>query len=140
MQIDIHHPEQVPPVLADSGMIERVLVNLVGNALKFTPSRGEVSVSIEVAEDTVCVRVQDSGPGILPQHRQRIFDKFARVQNQDGMGGIGLGLAFCRLAVEAHGGRIWVESTEGQGSTFAFTLPLLKTSGGHETHDSTEES
>jgi len=70
------------------------------------------------------VSVRDSGPGIPEEDRERIFDKFTRVTRDSRPKGIGLGLAFCRLAVEAHGGRIWVESQEGQGSTFHFTLPI----------------
>ena len=117
-------PEQLPLVSADGGMIERVLINLMDNALKFTPSDGEVKISVEVKEGAMWVRVQDNGPGILPQDQRRIFDKFARVRGKVAVGGIGLGLAFCRMAVNAHGGRIWVESSSEQGSTFLFTLPL----------------
>jgi signal transduction histidine kinase len=106
-------------------MIERVLINLIDNALKFTPADGEVVISVEARNDSLWVRVRDNGPGIPPQHQRRIFDKFARVREQTpAVGGIGLGLAFCRLAVEAHGGRILVESVPGQGSTFVFVLPF----------------
>jgi signal transduction histidine kinase len=117
-------PEQLPLVLADGGMIERVLVNLLDNALKYTPVDGKVTVSVEVSDDLLWVRVHDNGPGIPLQYRRWIFDKFARVRDQVSMGGIGLGLAFCRLAINAHGGRIWVEGAPEQGSTFIFTLPL----------------
>ena len=128
MQLTVELPERLPPVLADGGMIERVLVNLLNNALKFTPSGGQVRVSAEVSEDELWVRVQDNGQGIPPQYQRWIFDKFAQLQDQRSSAGIGLGLAFCQLAVEAHGGRIWVESTPEQGSTFIFTLRLSKTS------------
>jgi K+-sensing histidine kinase KdpD len=124
MHLNIEWPDASTVVRADGGMIERVMVNLIDNAIKFTPAGGEVHVSIEVETDLLCVRVRDSGPGIPLEHQQRIFDKFARVRDPEGMGGVGLGLAFCRLAIEAHGGRIWVESSGEQGSTFVFTLPL----------------
>jgi signal transduction histidine kinase len=68
--------------------------------------------------------VSDTGRGIPPESRQRVFDRFARLENSEGIKGTGLGLAFCKLAVESHGGRIWVESVVGQGATFYFTLPL----------------
>jgi PAS domain S-box-containing protein len=125
MRLTVQTPEHLPTILADGGMIERVLINLIDNALKFTPAGGEVVISVEARNDSLWVRVRDSGPGIPPQHQRRIFDKFARVREQTPtLGGIGLGLAFCRLAVEAHGGRIWVESVPGQGSTFVFVLPF----------------
>ncbi len=129
IDITVECSDRLPFVFADSEMIERVLVNLLGNAIKFTPVDGKVSISAEVDKGFMCVRVRDNGPGIAPEHRQRVFDKFARVHQQEGVGGSGLGLAFCRLAVEAHGGRIWVESSLGQGSTFFFTLPLKTVQG-----------
>jgi NtrC-family two-component system sensor histidine kinase KinB len=129
MHLNIEWSEALPVVLADGGMIERVMINLIDNAIKFTPAGGEVRVSIDVDTDSLCVRVRDSGPGIPVEHQQRIFDKFARVRDPEGLGGVGLGLAFCRLAIEAHGGRIWVESSGEQGSTFVFTLPLGQLDG-----------
>jgi NtrC-family two-component system sensor histidine kinase KinB len=124
IRLNVALPAQLPLILADGGMIERVLINLIDNALKFTPADNEVNISVEERKDSLWVRVRDSGPGIPPEHQHQIFEKFARVQGQVSVGGIGLGLAFCRLAVEAHGGRIWVESLPGQGSTFVFILPL----------------
>lgn len=117
-------PDRLPVVMADRGMIERVLVNLMSNALRFTPVNGEVSVSAEAEEGQLYVRVRDEGPGVAPKHQRQIFEKYSRVQVRNEVGGIGLGLAFCRLAVEAHGGRIWVESHGGRGSVFVFSLPL----------------
>jgi GAF domain-containing protein len=124
MQLSVDCPDDLPFIMADGGMIERVLVNLLNNALKYTPADGEVGIKVEVKRDSVYVRVSDSGPGIKPEFRSQIFDKFARAQDRERTGGFGLGLAFCRLAVEAHGGLIWVESIPGEGSTFVFTLPL----------------
>ncbi len=124
IRLDLRWLEPLPSVMADEEMIERVLINLLDNAFKFSPVDSTVTLSLTVEHNTFFVRVQDDGPGIPPEHQQHIFDKFARVQMQNHVRGVGLGLAFCRLAIEAHGGRIWVESTSGQGSTFVFTLPL----------------
>jgi len=109
----------------DQEMIRRVLVNLVINAIKYSPRRGRVHVLANESEGQLKFSVTDEGPGIPAEYQWRIFDKFARVQFKDAPAGVGLGLAFCRLAVEAHGGRIWVESDSGQGSTFLFVLPLI---------------
>ena len=105
-------------------MIRRVLVNLLENAVKFTPARGVVRVGALRQDDFVEVAVSDSGPGIQHEDRERIFDKYTRLDLRGGPRGLGLGLAFCRLAVDAHGGDIWVESQPGQGSSFKFRLPL----------------
>jgi signal transduction histidine kinase len=119
----------LPLVLIDEERIRRVLTNLVDNALKFTPKDGRIRVEVTAVADQVQVSVADSGPGIPPADRQRIFERFAQVQRV-GMRrtrGFGLGLAFCRLAVEAHGGEIWVEPGEnGVGSRFIFTLPVYQ--------------
>lgn len=116
---------ELPTPWIDQDMIRRVLVNLVTNAIKYSPRHGQVHVIASEGEGQLEFSVTDEGPGIPPEYQWRIFDKFARVQFQDAPSGVGLGLAFCRLAVEAHGGRIWVESTPGQGSSFMFVLPLL---------------
>jgi signal transduction histidine kinase len=107
----------------DVEMIRRVMINLLENAIKYTRSPGRITVFGRREGGAVVVGVRDSGPGIAPQDQKTVFEKFARLA-QDGPKGLGLGLAFCRLAVEAHGGSIWVESELGQGSTFAFSLPM----------------
>jgi signal transduction histidine kinase len=119
-------PETLPEIIMDAEKIDRVLSNLLNNAVKFTPVGGTVMITAEVQQDKLLVNVIDSGPGIPPEDRERIFDRFAQLSgNQPRMGGFGLGLAFCRLAIEAHGGRIWVESGDGGvGSQFKFVLPL----------------
>jgi len=117
-------PAGLPPVEMDVDMIRRVLINLLENAVKYTRGGGSITVSASRQEQAVLVSVSDSGAGIAARDQQRIFDKFARVEEDGRPKGLGLGLAFCRLAVEAHGGRIWVESVEGRGSTFLFTLPV----------------
>lgn len=124
IRLEMDWPEAVPVVTADREMIERVLVNLLDNAFKFTPSGGQVSIQVVPSQDALLVRVRDTGPGIPPEHRDHIFEKFTYVRAQSGVRGSGLGLAFCRLAVEAHGGRIWLENGEGDGASFVFTLPL----------------
>ena len=118
-------PEDVPLVRADRELIERVLQNLMGNAFKFTPAGGEISVQAVVEPelpDKLCVSVSDTGPGIPPEIRRNLFTKF--VAGQQTERGSGLGLAFCRMVLEAHSERIWVAETSEQGTTFTFTLPL----------------
>jgi len=112
-------------VMADAELIARVFQNLLGNALKFTPDGGRVTVSIEPSADSARVLVQDTGPGIPPEYRERIFEKFGQVENPANRQrySTGIGLTFCKLAVEAHGGQVGVDSEEGRGSTFWFTLP-----------------
>lgn len=115
--------DDLPPVSCDPDMILRVITNLMENAVKYTPIGGSIKLSAALSAEGVRVSVADSGPGI-PKHMQRqIFDKFSRVKYHDAPKGVGLGLAFCRLAIEAHGGQIWVESEPEQGSVFSFTIP-----------------
>jgi len=120
-------PAQLPAFLADAGLISRVIDNLISNAFKYTDSGGHIAVEAEHSDHTLVVHVRDDGQGIPPEYHARIFDKFVQVADSSGAPlrkGTGLGLAFCRLAIEAHGGKIWVESAPGSGSTFSFTLPL----------------
>jgi NtrC-family two-component system sensor histidine kinase KinB len=114
---------RLPIVSMDVDMIRRVLINLLENAVKYTRAGDHIDVSVKMADDQLEVSVCDNGPGISEKDRERIFDKFFRLSGESRPKGLGLGLAFCRLAVEAHGGRIWVDSEEGKGSTFTFTLP-----------------
>ncbi len=121
-----HFPEGLPPVWVDVDMIRRVLINLMENASKFTPLEGRIELGAKRDGNWVQVWVQDNGPGIPFADQDRIFDKFTRLKGDDGPSGLGVGLAFCRLAVKGHGGRIWVESKPGHGSKFLLTLPLVK--------------
>jgi len=121
----------LPLVDIDNEKIGRVLINILDNALKFTPAGKQVTIraAYESAEleNVVLCSVSDNGPGIPEEYLEKIFDRFAQVHGQaipKGQRGTGLGLSFCKLAVEAHGGRIWVTSELGKGSTFYFTLPL----------------
>ena len=118
-------PPDLPPVPLDRDKIERVLANLLDNALKHTPNQGRVTLAMRREDDQVLVSVTDTGPGIPPEERQRIFERFAQTSGEKKRRrGFGLGLAYCKLAVEAHGGRIWVEPGPGDtGSRFVFTLP-----------------
>ena len=117
-------------VLADEGRTIQILTNLVGNALKYTPEDGTVDVSAKRLNGDVHISVHDTGIGIPPEHLKHIFDRFYRVdksRSRQSGGGSGIGLTIARFLVEAHGGRIWAESTgEGEGSTFNFTLPVAK--------------
>jgi two-component system, NtrC family, sensor histidine kinase KinB len=117
----------LPPLRVDRSLITRVLSNLVDNAMKFTPDGGRVRVWAHEAfpADAICLAVQDTGPGIPAEARRRLFQKFQQITGIPARRrGTGLGLSFCKLAVEAHGGEIWVESTVGEGSTFYLTLPV----------------
>jgi len=113
--------EPLPPAFADPGLIGRVLQNLIGNAIKFTPHGGKITVRTTAGDDDVRITVADSGPGIRPEVQEQLFQKF--VTGEEGERGSGLGLAFCRMAVETHGGEIWVESAPDEGAAFSFTLP-----------------
>jgi histidine kinase len=120
--------KKAPPVLADADRAVQVLTNLLGNALRHTPTGGRVGVGVETRDDNVLFRVSDTGVGIAPEHLPRVFERFYRVEKSrsrsEARGGSGLGLAISRALVEAMGGRIWAES-EGsdKGATFVFTLP-----------------
>lgn len=117
--------EDLPEVQVDSQRLEQVLVNLIHNAVKFTRSGGEVVLCAGAAEGEVRFTVQDTGAGIPADEISRIFERFYRVDKSRTGSGTGLGLSIARHIVEAHGGRIWVESVEGQGSTFFFSIPTL---------------
>ena len=112
----------LPIVLCDAGRIVQALANLVGNALKFTDAGGRVTVSAEQHEDGVVVSVADTGAGIAPEHLTRIFERYWQSAGKARIRGSGLGLAIAKGIAEAHGGRMWVDSTQGEGSTFSFTL------------------
>lgn len=127
-------PRPFPLIHADPGRIEQVLRNLLDNAVKYSPNGGLVSVSGRYDDGEATVSVADQGIGIGPEHLNRLFERFYRVKGDLGVTvpGTGLGLPIARAIVEAHGGRIWAESTLGQGSIFRFTLPLRF---GQETDD-----
>ena len=112
-----------PVIQGDYDMIRRVFINLLENAIKFTPNRGSIEAGLTEQAGSACFWVKDTGPGIPEESHEIIFERYSRLQTDRYPKGIGLGLAFCRLAVLAHGGKIWVESSVGAGSRFVFTLP-----------------
>lgn len=121
LHIDLE--ENLSNLTADIGMIRRVIINLLENAIKFTPLDGDIYLGAKNEGDQLLFWVADSGPGIPDEQRERIFNKFTRLQAERFPKGIGLGLAFCKLAVTAHNGKIWVESKKGSGSRFNILLP-----------------
>lgn len=115
--------DDLPPIYIDSDMMIRVVINLLENAIKYTPSGENISLIVRSQDNQLIVCVKDNGQGIPADLVDKVFDKFNRVNHTDAPKGVGLGLAFCRLAVQAHGGKIWVESELNVGSSFFFTLP-----------------
>jgi two-component system phosphate regulon sensor histidine kinase PhoR len=124
LNLDTNIPPTLPKVMVDEARVEQVLVNLIHNAIKFTPSGGRISISAKVRDNDILVSVADTGVGIPADDLPRIFERFYKADKSRSGGGTGLGLAIAKHIVEAHGGRIWAESVEGKGSTFNFTLPL----------------
>ena len=124
IRLSTNYQDFLPPVLADGPRIQEVLVNLLHNAIKFTPPGGSINVSARVVDGMLEVAVSDTGVGIRPSDLDRIFERFYKTDKARATGGTGLGLSIARHTVEAHHGKIWVESVESQGSTFTFSLPL----------------
>jgi signal transduction histidine kinase len=124
-------PPNLPPLHMDEGLIRRVVVNMLDNALRHTPSGGQVRIEAILSSDSrfAEISVVDTGKGIPPELRENIFEKFFRVQKSALRGrlGFGLGLTFCKLAIEAHGGRVWVKDGPEGGAAFSFTLPVAQT-------------
>ena len=123
--IDIVIHETLPTIWVDVGMIRRVLINLLENAIKYSKTDTHIEIGAKRFGESIQFWVQDQGPGIAAADQKRVFEKFARLKaGGHRPSGLGIGLAFCRTAVQAHGGSIWIESEEGKGSRFVFTLPL----------------
>jgi signal transduction histidine kinase len=125
LALKIAVPTDLPAASGDERRILQVLLNLVGNAIKFTDS-GEVQIDAAAKDGALEVSVSDTGPGIAEADQDKIFEEFRQAEGSitQRKGGTGLGLAIAKKIVEMHGGRIWVESEVGKGSTFTFTLPL----------------
>lgn len=134
IQIEVEVPEQLPAVYGDPEKIEQILTNIIGNSIKFTAEGGKILITAKLLSPekegeprhTVAVYVKDTGIGIPPEHLEPIFEKFHQVEGSlhRSVSGTGLGLAITKGLVEAHQGKIWVESEVGKGSTFTFTLPI----------------
>ena len=135
IELSFTFARDLPAVWADEEMIRRVLVNLLDNALKFTPANGRIHGHLQPEsthspqhEPGLRCTITDTGPGILPEHQEQIFNRFMRTNSGGAqVRGTGLGLAFCKMAVESHNGRIWVETVNPHGSQFTFTLPGIPT-------------
>ena len=121
--LEVDTPADLPLVMIDADQISQALVNLVENALKFTPPPGRVSITARALPEWVEVQVKDSGVGVAPQHLPHLFERFYKVERSRRDGGTGLGLAIVKQTIAAHGGRISVTSREGEGCVFTFTLP-----------------
>jgi signal transduction histidine kinase len=123
LELVLEAPDDLPRVTADAHRVQQVLSNLIGNAIKFTAKGGRISVRARRDDDEVCVEITDTGTGIPADQLPHVFGQFWQAARGDRRG-IGLGLAIAKGIVEAHAGRIWVESSVGEGSSFFFTLPV----------------
>ncbi len=127
LNLHLNLPMDIPQMRGNPIRLRQMLDNLIGNAIKYTPESGEITVEVEAQSDQVILRISDSGPGIPPADQPHIFEKFYRASNvPKGVGGSGLGLAIVKSIVDNHQGRIWVDSLLGQGSAFTVVLPLYK--------------
>ncbi|MCX6037638.1 MAG: HAMP domain-containing sensor histidine kinase [Chloroflexi bacterium] len=127
MNLHLNLPMDIPQMRGNPIRLRQMLDNLIGNAIKYTPEGGEITIDVEAQNDQVILRISDTGPGIPPADQLHIFEKFYRASNvPKGVGGSGLGLSIVKSIVENHQGRIWVESLLGQGSAFTVVLPLYK--------------
>jgi two-component system, OmpR family, sensor histidine kinase KdpD len=117
-------PGDLPLLEVDATLIERVLVNLLDNALKYTPNEAPIFIGAKAAGDSLCFFVEDKGPGLPPGDPERYFEPFVRGQKESAISGVGLGLSLCRSIVEAHGGSIWAEAAQPSGTHFEIRLPL----------------
>jgi signal transduction histidine kinase len=117
-------PGTLPAIEADGTRIKQVILNLITNAVKFSPENSAIIVRAEVRKDELLIQIKDRGTGIPHEELESVFEEGYRAANYGEVAGLGLGLHICWQIVTAHGGRIWAESLEGQGSTFSLALPL----------------
>ena len=129
ISLELRIGDRVTTMVADERRLKQTLFNLLSNALKFSPRGGRVTLEAQHLGTSVRFSVSDTGEGILPEDRERIFEEFEQANTRKAVEGTGLGLALAKRFVELHGGRIWVESVVGSGSTFSFTLPMAEAAG-----------
>ncbi len=123
--LSLELPGELPVIWADSTRLRQVIQNLLDNAFKFTPAGGEITIRAREDSANLIIEVQDTGPGISKKDQERLFDPYHRVESdRERFSGLGLGLALSKNLVELHGGRIWIKSQRGKGSTFGFSVPL----------------
>jgi two-component system sensor histidine kinase/response regulator len=128
LRLEVHVLQDVPPIAGDARLLRRLAENLLDNCLKYVAVGGSVTIELDAAADgRVELRFRDDGPGIPPEMRDAVFERFVRVDGEapSREAGWGLGLAFCRMAAEAHGGQIWVDANEPHGSVFHVVLPAV---------------
>jgi signal transduction histidine kinase len=118
----LRYPADLPEVPLDDRLVQRVLRNIIGNAYKHAGAQASVTLRAQSGQGYVFFAVEDNGPGIPPEEREQIFERF--VQGSGARAGSGLGLAFCKLVVEQHGGQIWAEAVPSGGTRICFALPL----------------
>ncbi len=127
IKIEIDIPENLPLLMADKDQLQRVMTNLIDNALKYSPKNSTVTIKVTETDESIVCQVKDSGPGIRPEDLPFIFDPFYRGHGKSGeesqKPGSGIGLAVVKSIVEAHGGKVWVESKPGEGASFFFSIP-----------------
>jgi len=128
VRLSLGNEDQVT-VVGDRDLLKQMLLNLAENAVKYSPPSGQVTLSLFKSDGQARVVVEDTGPGIAPEHLPHIFERFYRGDDRTKMGGSGLGLAIARWVATAHGGEIDVKSTVGRGSTFSVVLPFVDTTG-----------
>jgi signal transduction histidine kinase len=129
-RVSVDPPQGLPLVDADPNRLERIVVNLLANALKYAPDPSPVHLGARPCEGEILITVRDEGPGIAPEDLPHVFERFYRSDSVRGTEGLGLGLYICRKLVDAHGGRIWVESRRGAGSEFHVALPAARHAAG----------
>lgn len=132
LELNLDH--RCPPIWGDAEKLQRVVVNLLGNAVQFTPGGGHIRLTSRCTQEGIVFSVSDDGPGIPEEDRARIFEKFGQAQTrlEGHKYSTGLGLTFCKMVAEAHGGRIWVDSELARGSTFSVLLPVRPAHSGQE--------
>lgn len=122
-QVKVEMPPGIPMIHADAVMIEQVLINLLENAVRYTPAASELEINVEISDNAVEIAVADHGPGIPKGYEEKLFEKFYQTRHETAQSGVGLGLAICRAIVEVHGGNIRAQNRPGGGAVFTFTLP-----------------